>query len=143
MTASPVSEPKIKLIVPWEEWDDPRPWAVHVYAPVLRFNPERTPETRLPVWIVHQPVGDYKEFFLVDAIEFHGRVGGDYFHDAKAPRLTIGRGSSVDAVLWVFCPFRVISFDASNWDEWGPPRISILGKSRDEVWEEVRKVYRR
>jgi hypothetical protein len=96
-------------------------WAIHVFGPALRHNPTAPEDSKIPVFCVHDPATDYREFVLVD------RVYADitFAHD-PVRTITMGAGGQVVAAGYTEQTFTIETADAWNWGEdLMPPRITI------------------
>jgi hypothetical protein len=114
------------------------PWAIHVYGPALRRNPDHL-EDIVPVWAVHNPADNYRSFFLVEG--FHGLVRAKYDLDRPLPA---GIGGSVVAALYCDHHFGIHTSDPWNWVDGRPPIVTITDTmSKADLYHEVIRVYSR
>lgn len=112
------------------------PWAIHVYGPVLRRNPDY-PGDLIPVFALHDPKDNYQTFLLADVVQHSGVAR----YQPENP-LPAGVGGSVVAYILTEHPITITTTDPWNWVDGEPPRVTVVdGMSKTDLYKEVIRTY--
>lgn len=122
------------------DYNLPRPWAMHVYGPAIRWNSEH-PDKTIPVYIIHDPSVAYYRFFLCDGVR-----GTWDFIDTSDDPVPIGVGGKVVAAGFTNISFMYSTRTSAawNWRDGMPPWVEYSrSTSKDSVFRKALRLYLR